>query len=551
MPGPGRSRFPVLCAASLAVALAAPPRAARAQQAADVPRGQRLLSEGDALADEGKYDDAVMRYMDAFEALLPSMRKLPFKRDVKGHFTPRKELRGIMEKLIAEEVKPDEFRADELAMKALGLVPADFDLKQAMIGLMTDEVAGFYDPKAETMHLIHEELAPPKPKGAKGPGLLGRLFGGADKPAFDKDQNRMVLAHELTHALADQHFDLDRLREATEGDGDRELALMALVEGEAVLTMMGAAAGDWDGTATAQLPARQLSFMMNMMGPMMTSGSSKALREAPPVISETLIFPYAQGVVFAAHLTNDGGWAALDAAYAKPPLSTEQVMHPEKYADGTKVDPPTALDPGELKPGGGWKELDRDVVGELVTAIMLRGHGGRAAAAGWDGDTAAVFEGADGKLGLVWVSTWDTEQDAREFARGYAGFQARKFQLPGAPAAEEEGAAGEPGGQDGAPALGLDLPDPDADAPPADAPAAAAAGDDEAPPAAPGGFPAAGGDDALRRDHDGATLHVEVRGTDVAIVEGFPPDATDALLKAAFAAGKTEKTRDADPPKAD
>ena len=441
MSGPSRaSRLVVFCAAVLALALAAVrPPAAVAQQAGGVPAGQRLLAEGDALADEGKYDEAVMKYMDAYEALLPSMRKLPFKRDVAGHFTPRKDLKGMLERILDEEVKPEEFRADELALKALGLVPQDFDLRQTTVAMMTEEVAGFYDPKKETMHLIHEELARPKPRDAKKPGLLGRLFGAEEKKAFDKEQNKTVLAHELIHALADQHYDLDKLREATKDDGDRELALVALIEGEATLAMMGAAAGDWDGTATAQMPARQLSFMMNMMGPMMTVGSGKALREAPPVLSETLIFPYARGLVFTAHLTNAGGWAALDRAYANPPLSTEQVLHPEKYADGPKADPPTAVDLGELKPGDGWKEVTRDVLGELVTGIMLKGYGGRNAAAGWDGDSAAVFEGpADGKLGLVWLSTWDTEQDAREFARGYANFQAKKFDLPGAPAAQDE-----------------------------------------------------------------------------------------------------------------
>ena len=303
--------------------------------------------------------------------------------------------------------------------------------------------------------------------------------------------------------------------------------------------MMGAAAGDWDGTATAQSPAGQLSFMMNMMGPMMVAGSGKAMRDAPPVLAETLIFPYARGVVFAAHLTNAGGWAALDRAYANPPLSTEQVLHPEKYLDGTKADPPTSVDLGELKPGDDWKEVTRDVMGELVTGIMLRGYGGRSAAAGWDGDAAVVFEGADDKLGLVWLSTWDTEQDAREFARGYAGFQAKKFGLPDAPAAVEE----KPDAQaPNAPAQ------PEAnDRNDADKAAAADAPDDASAPAgnaAPGGFPAEG-DDALRREHNGATLHVDVRGSDVAVIEGFSAEATDALLKAAFAAKKSEKTHGA------
>ena len=537
MSGPSRaSRLVVFCAAVLALALAAVrPPAAVAQQAGGVPAGQRLLAEGDALADEGKYDEAVMKYMDAYEALLPSMRKLPFKRDVQGHFTPRKDMKGLVEKMFAEEVKPEELRADELSMKALGLVPRDLDLKATMVRLMSEEMAGFYDSEKETMHLIHEELAPPKPKGKK-PGLFERLFGGGDAGAFNKDQNKQVLAHELTHALADQNFDLDKLREAAKGDADRELAMIALIEGEAMLTMIGAAANDWAGTATPLIPAGQLEIQMNVMSSMSGFLGGPAMREVPPVLRETLIFPYAKGLVFVARQTNAGGWPALDRAYANPPLSTEQVLHPEKYGVGPGADPPTAIDLGELAPGDGWTELDRDVVGELVTGIMLAEHGGRRAAAGWDGDTAAVFEGPAGRLGLVWLSTWDTAAEAREFATGYAGFQMTKFAPPadpqpadGSEQEEEEAAASEKVDADG---------DDGSDGEKQDAPADATA--------APAGFPAGGRDgDVLRRPlpgDDATVLHVEVRGADVLVVEGFSPDVTDALAKSVLAAKKTEKT---------
>ena len=86
-----------------------------------------------------------------------------------------------------------------------------------------------------------------------------------------------------------------------------------------------------------------------------------------------------------------------------------------------------SLDLGKLDAGEGWKELGRNVVGEMQLAVLLRRHGGKPAAAGWDGDRYAVFEGPEGKLGLAWLSTWDSEDDAREFARGYARFQTGKL----------------------------------------------------------------------------------------------------------------------------
>src|SRR5262249_1959000 len=128
---------------------------------------------------------------------------------------------------------------------------------------------------------------------------------------------------------------------------------------------------------------------------------------------------------FCARLANDGGWEALDEAYRNPPLSSEQIIHPEKYK--AKPDLPTEIDLGKLDPGPGWKEVGRNVVGEMTLGVLLGRHGGTNAAAGWDGDRFAVFEQPGGRLGLVWMTTWDTEDDAGEFLRGYARFQSTKM----------------------------------------------------------------------------------------------------------------------------
>ena len=471
------------------------------RQLGNVEKGERLLAEGDRLADEEKYDQAVLKYKEAFEQLLPRMRRLPFKRDVKGNVTTRAQLKDMLVKMVDDEIPPEEMRGDELALKALGLIPQEMDLKKTMLAMLTEEIAGFYDPRTDSMHLISEAGAAGKEpkKDRKKPGLFDRLLGGGNK-GFNKEENKGVLAHEMTHALADQHYDLEAMQEAVKDDSDREIALMALVEGEAMLTMLGAAAEDWDGDSTARLPASRLSLMMNMMGPMMTMSTGKAFREAPPILSESLIFPYLKGLVFCARLTNEGGWEALDRAYKSPPLSTEQVLHPEKYIgkrprQGTPegLDAPTALDLGPLEVCQGWKEAGRDTVGEMAMGVMFRdtAKDPRAAAAGWDGDTFAAFEQDGGKkLALVWASTWDTEKDAREFAAAYAAFQAKKFAHEGKNNAS---------------------PDDDFRVP-------------------------------LRREKDGKALLIEVRGADVAVVEGFDAAATEKLAKAAFGARKKEKT---------
>src|SRR5262249_16731604 len=162
--------------------------------------------------------------------------------------------------------------------------------------------------------------------------------------------------------------------------------------------MFGAGMDDWNGDEITQLPAENLEWTFNLISPFLPFfGGGKTLRNVPPIVSESMIFPYFKGMVFCAKMTNKGGWPAIDAGCRGPPPSTEQSIHPEKYFQ--QPDRPMTIELGALKPGEGWKEVGRNVLGEMQTAIMLRKHGAKAAAAGWDGDRYAVFEGPSGKLG--------------------------------------------------------------------------------------------------------------------------------------------------------
>ncbi len=449
--------------------------------AADLPasaeRGKELLAEGDKLADKKEPTEAVLKYKLAFEQLLPGLRKLNFKHEVKRDVTNREDLKAVLLKEIDEEMTPAEFRTSELGMKVLGFIPREMNWKEVMVKVYSEEIAAFYDPKTKTMHLIKE--APVVEKKKKG--FFEALLGGK-KEGFDKDENKTVIAHELTHALSDQNYDLDKMQKLVEADDDRSMALSSLIEGEATLAMIGAQMEDWDGTKVGAIPSANLDRSFSLMMPFMSMAGGASLREAPVILSESLIFPYLRGMVFCASLTNKGGWKAINEAYENPPQSTEQILHPEKYLD--QPDPPTAIDLGRLEPGEGWAEVGRNVIGEMQLAVLLRRHGGKPIAAGWDGDRFAVFDSKDGKLAVVWLSTWDTEDDARDFARQYTRFQTTK--------------------------LGKDVDSPDA-------------------------FP-----DAIRRPHEGVVYAVERRGKDVTVVEGFATEATERLLEAAFKAGKTE-----------
>ncbi|WP_435005994.1 hypothetical protein P12x_003694 [Tundrisphaera lichenicola] len=443
---------------------------------ASVDRGKELLAEGDKLADEKETTEAVLRYKLAFEQLLPGLRHLRFKSEVKRDVTNREDLRAFLIREIDEDMTPAEFKTGELGYKALGLIPRDLNWKDVMVKVYSEEIAAFYDPRTKTMHLIKEPAVEPKK-----PSFLESLLG-IKKGGFDKDENKTVIAHELTHALADQNYDLAKMQGAAKGNDDKSLALSSLIEGEATLAMIGAGMDDWDGSQVKAFPSADLDRIFSFLIPLMPFASGAALREAPPILSESLIFPYLRGMVFCARLTNDGGWKALDEAYEHPPQSTEQILHPEKYR--AQPDPPTEVDLGKLDAGEGWTEVGRNVVGEMQIAVLFRRHGGKPVAAGWDGDCFAVFEGPEEKLGLVWLTTWDTEDDAREFARQYARFQTTKL---------GEGAK------------------------------------------VPREFP-----DAIRRNRDESNFAVERRGQDVAVVEGFGAGTTDRLLDAAFRAKKTE-----------
>jgi hypothetical protein len=119
-----------------------------------VKTGTKLLEEGDRLADEGKPSEAVIRYKSAFEQLLPRLRRIPFKHEVKRDITKREAMKAMLLKEFDEDMTPEEFRANELAMKAFGLVPRSLDLKPLLVQVYSEEIAAFYDPKTKTMHLI-------------------------------------------------------------------------------------------------------------------------------------------------------------------------------------------------------------------------------------------------------------------------------------------------------------------------------------------------------------------------------------------------------------
>jgi hypothetical protein len=336
---------------------------------------------------------AITAATDAVLRETSELRQLAILRPVKSGAQSRAEIERMIIKNMDEETTPQEMRASELALKKLGLVPADFEYRPFIIRLLTEQVAGYYDPKAQQFYL-------------------------ADW--IDLDGQEPVMAHELTHALQDQHFNLRRFEKWPKGDSDAELAAHALVEGDATLAMIRYVARDLK---------RAIAFTQSMAS---NKSSSEQIDSAPRALRETLLFPYEQGTEWVTALYRRGGWARVSQAFTELPQSTEQILHSEKYFTR---EAPVKIEVPDVRSqlGAGWKRVDYDVNGEwsyyLILDEYLKSEAeSKRAAAGWGGDRYAVYEGPKpGDIFIAQLTAWDTENDAVEFFDAYAKRTERRY----------------------------------------------------------------------------------------------------------------------------
>jgi hypothetical protein len=346
-----------------------------------------------AVAPPNAKSAAVMAATEAVLRETSDLRQLPILRPVKSGAQSRAEIERMIIKNMDEATTPEELRASELALKKLGLVPASFEFRPFIIKLLTEQVAGYYDPKAQQFYL-------------------------ADW--IDLDGQQPVMAHELTHALQDQHFNLRRFEKWPKGDSDAELAAHALVEGDATLSMIDYMKRDL---------TRALAFVQSMRS---SQSSSEQIDSAPRSLRETLLFPYEQGAEWATVLYRRGGWALLSRAYTDLPQSSEQILHTEKYF---AREAPVKIEMADAHAllGSNWKRIDTDVNGEwsyylILDEYLKSGEESKRAAAGWGGDRYSVYEGPKaGDLFIAQLSAWDTENDAVEFFNAYAKRTERRY----------------------------------------------------------------------------------------------------------------------------
>jgi hypothetical protein len=339
---------------------------------------------------------------------------LPIKHEIKRQLVSRDQVVSYLEKSMAEDKDAQRLRRSELVLKKFGLIPRDFDLQGFLLTLLREQVAGYYDAKTKTVNLLDW---------------------------LDAEQQRPVLAHELTHALQDQSFDLDKWLKDTDINDQKEPtaadieedevseARQAVVEGQATLTLV-----DYmlEPTGQSLLGSPQIAKALEE-GILAGTDDSVQYKNAPIYLKESLTFPYRYGLDFEAELLRSGGkQKAFAETFTNPPRSTRQIMEPKTYLSRERLEPMRLPDfDHDFK---NYDRFDIGAVGEFDVALLADEYAGGAASHAiyphWRGGYyyAARPKGdATAPLDVLYVSRWSDAESASKFAAIYAGGLEKRY----------------------------------------------------------------------------------------------------------------------------
>ena len=330
------------------------------------------------------------------------IRRLIPKRPIEWAFITRDQLRSNLVDILEED--RDEILLDQKLFQVLRLIGPEVVLQDIWLDVLSENVAGYYHLEEEKLYVI------------------------TDSPEFTP-LNLVTHAHETTHALQQQNYDIHATREALEGNSDAYAAFTALIEGDA--SIVEAIYMIEHFTEEEQRKAREES----------QAASSDALRNAPYVVRRLFFFPYFDGFTFVRDLLGIGGWDSVNDAYENPPLSTEHILHIDRFlARDMPLEVVLPSLAGRL--GDTWEELRRDTLGEHMLLTYLETDlpppYAFSASSGWGGDRYSLLEGPDGALALVAVVAWDTRDDAVEFLEAFHSHLERKAGLEWEPLDESE-----------------------------------------------------------------------------------------------------------------
>src|SRR6266404_2652086 len=344
--------------------------------------------------------------------------KLPIKEEVKRRLVERSEVQSFIEKNMKEDKDAQRLERSEIVLKKFGLLPHDFDLKTFLVALLKEQVAGYYDPKTKTVNLLHW---------------------------VDVESQRPVLAHELTHALQDQSFGLEKWMQVGDQSShagapspddiatdEVQAARQAVIEGQAMVTLLDYSLAP---TGKTLLDSPQIAEALKQ-GMLVGTADTPTFRRAPIFLKDTLTFPYRYGIDFTAALLNSGGKdMAFAGVFNDPPRTTREIMEPQTYLAHEKLEPLKLLDFD--KDFKGYDRFDIGAMGEFDVAVLVEQYAGgdeaRELYPHWRG--GYYFAGRpkgdkSAPLGLLYVSRWSSPAKAAEFAAVYAKSLAQRYKRP-------------------------------------------------------------------------------------------------------------------------
>jgi hypothetical protein len=341
---------------------------------------------------------------------------LPIKKEVKRRLTSRDEVVTYLEKNMAEDKDAQRLRRSELVLKKFGLLPRDFDLQTFLVALLREQVAGYYDVKTKTVNLLDW---------------------------IDIEQQRPVMAHELTHALQDQSIGLEKWMKAGDTDlNDKKLptaadiendeiseARQAVVEGQAMVVLV-----DYllEPTGQSILASPQIADALKETMLVGTSDSPQ-FKNAPIFLKEELTFPYRYGLDFEIELLRAGGKEkAFAATLANPPRTTRQIMEPKTYLSGESLEPMRL--PDFQRDFKNYDRFDVGAMGEFDVAILVDQYASTEASRDlyphWRGGyyyAARPKGNPSAPLAVLYVSRWSSPEKASAFAAIYAQALAKRY----------------------------------------------------------------------------------------------------------------------------
>ena len=338
---------------------------------------------------------------DEIQVGIQKIRELSFEHPVPLVLETRDQAEAALIADINRDYTDEELQADGHAGALIGLFPAGIDLKAEMVRLLKSEVAGFYDPHGKRMIMV---------EGAANFGI----WTDATEFLLQRDLvGEMLLAHEYTHALQDQHFGLEAALDKIKDNDDRSLALKSVAEGDATLAGFAYVAGAMNDETADQVTSR----LEDLPG-----AFAAETKDAPEGLSAPLIFQYSEGAKFVSYAYHRGGWDAVNALYRQPPQSSQQIMHPELYFDR-----PTLPDQIELagykRTFSGWEEVEDNCLGELLLQVIIQRNLGKQSPAlaltdRWSGDRMLTMRKGQA-LTIIWMLSFSDDHSAAQFAGVY------------------------------------------------------------------------------------------------------------------------------------